>query len=143
MLDPMTSLQQAIQSFRALMDTVSSALADNVSQETRIHVVQLTDLVDAIQEAAFEVHKMHIALAEQYLSMSQTVKRLEREAKRPKSYCLHEPQPGMRVYAPSQSLKPPQPAQWLCAHCEDQGVSAPLERDGVMWRCPYCSLRLE
>lgn len=137
----MTTLLQLTHSFRG-MSAALLASGDTGDPERR-QVVELIDMVQQIQQAAFDVQSMHITLAEKYLAATQTIARLERQTHQPEGYFLHEPQPKVYVFAPNGSTNPPDPAKWVCCHCYAQGVSAPLERDGVVWRCPYCSFRLE
>lgn len=113
------------------------------SAEVNAKAVELTQIILALQEAAFSVKVERDALEKKVGEFEREIVRLKECHEDLERYKLFEPWTGTVVYALRQSVSNGEPPHYICTNCYAQPKKSILQRgesnDGwSLFRCPAC-----
>jgi hypothetical protein len=128
-----TAVSHAINIAKAIVETHDEMKLRDLKLEFT------TSLLDVTQKqlALAESYQAHLDANEKLKKQLAAYERWEQESQR---YQLHQPSPGIFVYALKPDHAAGQPPHWICAACYNEGKKTLLQResrDSDAWTCPH------
>ena len=109
--------------------------------EVKEAVTALQDNIIDLQSKIFAIHSKYEELAEIKRQAEEKLVAYEQWDTQAARYRLHEPAPGMFVYALQPQHQAGEPSHWLCPHCFQQRKRSILSREHVdylNYKCQGC-----
>ena len=140
---PLAELTAFISSVKASLELAKAVKSITDKAEIDNKLSEIRDSLFTVQERALALQSVHQDLIQEKGRLLQEIAKFNDWQKTEAEYELHEPDPGVFVYAYKKVKNPSKPEHWLCPNCWAKKTKSILQRQyhrrqGAKYNCLNC-----
>src|SRR5579864_4081551 len=116
-MSEMLLIQSAVTGLKTAVDLAMGFGKLTTMAEVNAKAIELQQVILAAQANAFAANSQQFDLLQKLRGLEEELARVRAWEETKQRYRLHQPGPGVFVYALRDQGVPPEPSHWICAKC--------------------------